>query len=104
MKYKNLAKGKNEKCGGQWNRSGKCASGLHCLKTLKPGPNWYKGHSVEGRCVKYKGEAPVYVPGIFYIQETRSKNNKPVQKCSGTFRVGLYRTSNPVRKSVRFLF
>ena len=38
MKNITLAKGKNEKCGGLWNTSGSCASGLNCLKTLKPDP------------------------------------------------------------------
>ena len=73
-----MPKGKNEKCGGRWNMSGRCATGLNCKKTGKK--SWYmplRLMPLEGLCVN-KDEAPVNVQGI--------KINKPVQKCPKFFR------------------
>ena len=81
-----MPKGKNEICGGLWNTSGTCATGLNCLKTCKSGCNdKYWIYRMDGRCVN-KDEAPVNVPGFFHIDENFSESNKPVQKCPETFR------------------
>ena len=79
-----MPKGKNEKCGGRWNMSGRCITGLNCMKTCnkdwckRDHDRWYR--NLEGRCVN-SSKAPVNVQGIFYIEENFIKSNKPVQKC-----------------------
>ena len=82
-----MPKGKHETCGGLWNTSGTCATGLNCLKFCKRYPckdkYWYS--NMEGHCVN-KDEAPVSVAGLFHVEENFSESTKPVQKCPETFK------------------